>query len=268
MRYFYLLIIITSFFINELNAVPKKRQKQVSESVAKEEQEFLDEGSVDEKELLNKKNATPHNWNSNVDVARKIIQSFENLQSYSAQFKINVKEGNRSRQLNGSVFYQKPNKMRYEFAQPKGNLIVSDGKIMWFYVQRLNTVGKQELDLKKKKASGQPIFRTIPLTGVRHLFRKYHYRFDRPEQPRLEFGQKVFVLDLEQREKIGGYENIKLYVDSKDFLILKAVGDDGYGKVSTIEYSKIELNPSLEGKLFQFQPSNNLSVVQNPLVSE
>ncbi len=209
-----------------------------------------------------------HNWNSNVDVARKIIQGFENLQGYSAYFKINIKEGNRSRQLSGNVYYQKPGKMRYDFEQPRGNLIVSDGKTIWFYVQRLNTVGKQELDLKKKKSNGQPLFKTVPLTGVRHLFRKYHYRFDTPEQPRLDGGRMVFVLNLEQREKIGGYENIKLYVDAKDYLILKAIGDDGYGKVSTIEYSKIEMNPSLEGKLFQYQPSNNVSIVQNPLVSE
>ena len=209
-----------------------------------------------------------HNWHSNVEVARKVIKKFEDLGSYSARFYIHVKEGKRSRKMSGKVYYKKPAKLRYEFNQPKGNLIVSDGRIMWFYISRLNTVGKQELDLKKKQPSGRRVFRDNPLTGLERLFRKYHYRFDKAEQPRKEAGGTFFIFDLEQREKIGGYERIKLYVDAKDHLVKKAIGDDGYGKVSTIEFSQIKLNPSLEGKLFQYKPDNKVSVVQNPLVSE
>ena len=108
---------------------------------------------------------------------------------------------------------------------------------MWFYIKRLNTVGKQDLTLKKKKPSGQPVFRSLPLTGVRHLFQKYHYHFDSLEQPRKEDKGVFFILDMEQREKIGGYELIKLYIGAKDYLIRKAVGDNGYGKVTTLVFS-------------------------------
>ena len=218
--------------------------------------------------LPDSKSQPVHNWHSNVEVARKLIQKFEELRSYSAYFHIRVQEGRSERKMFGRLYYQKPGKLRYEFEQPKGNLIVSNGRVMWFYIQRLNTVGKQELDLKKKQPSGRSVFRDNPLGGLQRLFRKYHYRFDKAEQPRQEAGGNFFIFDLEQREKIGGYERIKLYVDAKDYLVRRAIGDDGYGKVSTIEFSQIKLNPSLEGHLFQYKPGNKVSVVQNPLVSE
>ena len=209
-----------------------------------------------------------YHWHSNVAVARKVMQQFQALTSYKADFKIRIKEGENPRVMSGRIYYQKPNKLRYEFDRPKGNLIVSDGRIMWFYVQKLKTVGKQELNLKVKDANGKNIFRSNPLTGVRRLFRKYHYRFDKHEQPRQERGRTFFALELEQREKIGGYERMKLYIDASTYLIYKAEGDDGYGKVSRIEFSNIQLNTPLEGKLFQYKPKNNISVVLNPLVSE
>ncbi len=215
-----------------------------------------------------KKEPPLHNWHSNVSVARKVIEKFENTQSYSADFRIDIKEGSRSRHMLGHVYYQKPGKVRYEFAKPSGNLIVSDGRIMWFYVKRLNTVGKQQLDLKTKTSSGSSVFHSSPLTGVKRLFRKYHYRFDKAKQPRVEQGGNFFVLDLEQREKIGGYEKMKLYIDAKTYLIKRAVGDDGYGKTSTIEFSKIEINTPLGGKLFQYKPDNGVVVVSNPLVNQ
>ncbi len=209
-----------------------------------------------------------HNWHSNVEVARKATKKFEELESYAARFRIKVKENKKVQRMSGQFYYQKPGKLRYEFFRPRGNLIVSDGRIMWFYIRRIHTVGKQALDLKTKNAGKSPIFRTSPLRGLKRLFRKYHYRFDRAEQPRKISGKRLFVLDLEQREKIGGYEKMKLYIDAQSYLVHKAVGNDGYGKESTIEFSKIRLNPPLEGKLFQYKPDDSVSVVQNPLVSD
>ena len=218
-------------------------------------------------------NRNPKEWHSNVGVARKVIKKFDNLTTYSAHFAINTKEGKRTRLMNGTVYYQKPGRLRYEFTKPKGNLIVSDGRIMWFYIKRLNIVGKQDLTLNRKKPSGRPIFQMAPLTGVRHLFQRYHYRFDNLNQPRYESigvnknkKNKFFIFDMEQREKIGGYEKIKLYIGAKNYLIRKAKGDNGYGKVTTISFFHIKLNSALDGKLFQYKPDNNVSVVENSLV--
>lgn len=207
-------------------------------------------------------------WHSHAEVARKVQQTFEELDQFTANFEITTREGSRSRSLDGRVYFQKPGKIRYEFSRPAGNLIVSDGRIMWFYIRRLNAVGKQELTLKKQNASGRDIFTADPQSGLKRLFRKYHYSFDTPEQPREVNGGRFFILDMEQREKIGGYERIKLFVDAESYLVKRAEAADGYGKETTITFSDMNTQRKLEGKLFQYQPDDGVRVVLNPLVKE
>ncbi len=205
---------------------------------------------------------------SHARVARNVIKKFKGIKTYTAGFRIQTKDGRRIRNMRGSFYYQKPGKVRFSFSQPSGNLIVSDGKTMWVYIRRLNAVGKQDLTLKKKNESGRPIFVGTPGPGLARLFRKYHYRFDSPEQPRVVDGAKVFVLDMEQREKIGGYENIKLFIDASSYLVRKAVASDGYGKTTTMTFIKPALDRQLDGTRFQYKPGRGVRVVNNPLVNE
>ena len=275
MMRFYLLLVLSVFSLFLLSVVSLFSQESISKKKIEEVQSNSKKDTV--QSLKQKKrrsniakediNQTPeHNWHSNVEVARKAIQKVEKLKSYKADFKLIVVEGKRKKKMSGKVYYAKPNKLRYEFSQPKGNLIVSDGRIMWFYIKRINIVGKQELNLKKKQPSGRSVFRLSPLTGLQRLFKKYHYHFDTVKQPRQEEGGDFFIFSMEQREKIGGYERIKLYVDAKSYIVKMAVGDNGYGKVSTIKFSNITLDSSLDGKLFHYRPEGNVSVVLNPLV--
>lgn len=205
---------------------------------------------------------------SHADVARSVMAVYEKMGSYSASFQITSQDGNNARAMSGQCFYKGPGKIRFDFDNPAGNLIVSDGRTMWVYIRRLNAVGKQDLRLQKKDESGKNIFQDTAGPGVSRLFRKYHYRFDRPEQPRNEDGSSVFVLDMDQREKTGGYEKIKLYVDASSYLIRKAVASDSQGKSTTLVFRNPALNPPLEGKLFQYDPPESVRVVPNPLVSE
>ncbi len=213
-------------------------------------------------------NDSERNWHSHAEVARAVQKTFEGAEQFSARFSISTKEGGRVKNMSGRLYYQKPGKIRYEFSQPAGNLIVSDGRIMWFYIRRLNAVGKQELTLKKKNASNRDVFTADPSSGLKRLFRKYHYRFDTPEQPRKFNDGTFFVLDMEQREKIGGYERIRLFVDSESYLVRRAEASDGYGKQTSISFSDINTSRKLEGKLFQYQPDDGVRVVLNPLVKE
>ncbi|MBX7057794.1 MAG: outer membrane lipoprotein carrier protein LolA [Leptospirales bacterium] len=207
-------------------------------------------------------------WIAHKDVADRVQNKFSELESYQARFSISTTEGSRGAQMSGRIFYQKPGRIRYEFDQPAGNLIVSDGRIMWTYIRRLNAVGKQELDLQRNNQNDKPVFESDVVTGLSRLFRKYHYHFDTPEQPRSVDGKNYFVLDLEQREKIGGFERMRLFVDPESYLIQRAEGADGYGKKSVITFSDIQLNPQIPGSLFQYEPAEGVRVVPNPLVRE
>ncbi|MDF3820284.1 outer membrane lipoprotein carrier protein LolA [Leptospira sp. 96542] len=211
-----------------------------------------------------------HNWHSPSEVVKKIKKNFSEINSYSADFQIKTVENKKEKLMRGKCFYKRPGKIRYNFSEPEGDEIVSDGKTLHIYIKKLGAVGKQDLTMDKKNTSG-PIFTTNSPDGLNRLFRKYHYKFDTTEQPRVigdKETTKYFVLDLDQREKIGGFEKMKLYIDSESYLIKRAVATDGRGKETTIAFSNINYAEEIQDGVFNFHMSGNAKIVKNPLVSD
>ncbi len=210
-----------------------------------------------------------HNWNSPSEVVKQVKKKFNDLNSYKANFQIQTVSNRKSKNMRGVCLYKKGGRIRYQFSDPSGDEIVSDGKTLYIYIARLNAVGKQDLTLNKSNKSG-PIFSSFTDEGLSRIFRKYHYKFDSIEQPQTSSkdGRKYFVLNLEQREKIGGFETMLLYVDAETYFIQKAVASDGRGKETTVEFSNLEINPDLEDGQFNFHIGGNAKIINNPLVSE
>ncbi|EMN88459.1 LolA family protein [Leptospira weilii] len=210
-----------------------------------------------------------HNWNSPSEVVKQVKKKFNDLNSYKANFQIQTVSNRKNKNMKGVCLYKKGGRIRYQFSDPSGDEIVSDGKTLYIYIARLNAVGKQDLTLNKSNKSG-PIFSSFTDEGLSRIFRKYHYKFDSIEQPQTSSkdGRKYFVLNLEQREKIGGFETMLLYVDAETYFIQKAVASDGRGKETTVEFSNLEINPDLEDGQFNFHIGGNAKIINNPLVSE
>ncbi len=218
---------------------------------------------------LGAQSSAKHNWNSPSEVVKKVRKTFSEIKAYKADFVIQTEANKKITTKKGVCYYKKGGKIKYEFSDPSGDEIVSDGKTLWIFIKRLNAAGKQDLTLNKSNKSG-PIFSPMTEEGLSRIFRKYHYKFDSIEQPQVSAkdNRRYFVLALEQREKIGGYETMTLYVDEETSFIKKAVASDGRGKVTTVEFSSIDKNADIEDGVFNFRPDGNSKIVNNPLVSE
>jgi outer membrane lipoprotein carrier protein len=206
--------------------------------------------------------AEPYDRLSHAEVARKVMDKYEKIENYRASFAIQSKGG---RNMKGTAYYQAPARLSFDFSSPAGNRIVSDGKVLWIKIARLNAVGRQDLTLKPKNES-KDIFSVAPGPGLKRLFNRYHYKFDKIEQPREVDGRPCYILEMEQKEKVGGFEHILLYVDAEKFMVYRAQATDGTGETTTITLRDIRTDIQLEGKVFQFQPDDNDQVVANPLV--
>ncbi|MCB1190717.1 MAG: outer membrane lipoprotein carrier protein LolA [Leptospiraceae bacterium] len=212
----------------------------------------------------------PHNWNSPSEVVKKIKKKYSEINNYKAEFLIETVYNKKSTTMKGSCVYKSPGKIRYDFTEPEGDIVVSNGKFLWIYLKKIEAVGKQDLSIQKEDSSGKPIFTSMDSHGLSRLFRKYHYRFESIQQPKKDEtdNRSYFVLSLEQREKIGGFENITLYVDSENYLIKKAIANDSRGKTTTIVFSKMELNTDMEDGIFNYRIGGNVKIINNPLVSD
>lgn len=210
----------------------------------------------------------PHNWNSPSEVVKNIKKKFADMKTYTADFKIQTIKEKKTINMRGKCTYKNPGKIKYEFAEPDGDLVVSDGKTLWIYIKKMNAVGKQDLEINRNNTSGEPIFQAASPPGLNRLFRKYHYKFDNINQPRVIDGKSYFVLSLEQREKIGGFENILLHVDAETYLIKKSIATDSRGKQTVIDFSNIVMDTEIEDGIFNYHISGNSKIVNNPLVSD
>lgn len=212
----------------------------------------------------------PHNWNSPSEVVKKIKKKYSNIENYTAEFIIETEQNKKINTMKGTCSYKSPGKVRYDFTEPEGDIVVSNGKFLWIYLKKIQAVGKQDLSINKENSSGKPIFTSTTPHGLNRLFRKYHYKFESIEQPQKIEDDKnsYFVLSLEQREKIGGFEHITLYVDSKSYLIKRAIAKDSRGKKTTIVFSNMELNTDMEDGIFNYRISGNVKIINNPLVSD
>ncbi len=206
----------------------------------------------------------PHNWHSHADVVRKVTSVYRKLKSYRAEFVIQTPK----KTMRGTASYLKPGKVRFDFSSPAGDMLLSDGKVLWIVISRLNVIGRQDLALDTRDENGNRIFAVMPGAGVDRLFRKYHYRFAGLEQPRKLDGKEYFVLELEQKEKIGGYTHMTLYINSQSYLIEKAEAVDSLDGKTMIQFRNIRPDVALDGKLFQYRPPDTRPIVYNPLVSE
>ncbi|HRP69262.1 MAG TPA: outer membrane lipoprotein carrier protein LolA [Turneriella sp.] len=201
-----------------------------------------------------------------VDIARQMQAKFKTLKTYQANFTLNIKDMNKTKVSSGVATYAEGGKLNFTFNQPAGDLIVSNGQMLYVYVSRLRAVGKQPL--KNKDKDGKPLFVAGTAEGLSNLFRRYHYRFDTPEQPRDVEGGKYFVLELKEKEITGGYDKITLFVKSDSYLIEKMHASSPSGRTVELTFSNIRLNPDIDPKLFQFKEPDNAKIVDNPLTTE
>ena len=166
------------------------------------------------------------------------------------------------------VFIKSQGKIRYDFLSPVRDEIVSNGKFLWIYLRKSRVVGVQSL--KNSKVKNDKLLYTSK-SSLKRLFRKYHYKFNSIEQPRLiskNDDRKYFVLLLEQREKVGGYEKIILYVNASNYFIQRAISYDGRGKQVTFVLSNVKFNLEVEEQVFNYKIPKDVKTVKNPLVTE
>lgn len=193
------------------------------------------------------------------DVVNKMKKNFGLINTYTARFKLTMKEDKKTKLYRGVVYYERGGKIHYDFQSPSRDKIISDGKTMWVYIQRLNAVGIQKLS--NKKTSLPP----AQLEGLISLFERYHYRFDDPQQPKKIGGKSFYVLELKEKVSSGGYQNLTVYVNPESYFIEKIIGKRGTAKRVELELSSVKTNTSLKSGLFIFKVKDGVKVVENPL---
>jgi outer membrane lipoprotein carrier protein len=187
------------------------------------------------------------------DALARLQARYETTRTLSADFRQSIESPTLATPLQskGTMAFEKPNRMRWEYEAPDRQLIVGDGEILWIY---------QPEDKQAIKAPlGQMFQATTPvsfLAGLGHLDRDFNATLERDE------GERWVLRLVPKTEKSLG--TLMLVVRKSDAGVDEARVTDSLGTTTRLLLSKEKRNVDLDPKLFRFTPPPGVDVVKPP----
>lgn len=187
-------------------------------------------------------------------VLDRLQRHYRDTRSFSAKFNEEIATvGAPKRSRSGTVSFLKPGRMRWDFAQPEKETIVSDGETVYSYDPDLNQVVETPLKQALQSSSA-----TSFLLGIGNINRDFKAEFA---------GRRSATgpINLKLDAKAGGYK-IEIGLDPKTYNLMTLTLTDQLGDVTKIDFSDIHNNVGLAESTFAFQTPPGADVVTAPAV--
>jgi len=188
---------------------------------------------------------------------KKLEQAYESLQDMQAAFKQETKSGAVAvvQQAVGRVYFKKTGKMLWKYEAPEEQIIVLDGKTLWFY-------------LPAEKQAMKNNFTTIPQHIVADLFRgrmDVLSKFNATLMPQLSGSTDSRVqLELVPIEPDPTLSKLVVWLDPTSYLIHKTSLTDAFGNHTDLLFEDISIDQGLPDSLFTFTPPNDVDIFEPP----
>ena len=189
-----------------------------------------------------------------LDAALKKLQDrYESTRTLTADFRQTIESPTLTSPLetHGTVAFEKPNRMRWDYAAPDAQLIIGDGDTLWIYQPDEKQVIRAPLD-KAFRATTPVTF----LAGLGRLDRDFETTLVKDEPER-------WTLKLVPKQD-AGIGTLGLLVRKGDASIEEARITDPLGTTTRIVLSNERRNVALDGALFRFSPPSGVDVVRPP----
>src|SRR5437868_8232423 len=180
------------------------------------------------------------------EVVREIEAVYGRMTDLRADFTQTAfnKSLNQSIPAKGTVYLKKGGKLRWEYADPTPQQIVSDGKTLWIYTPALSQVNTGAAPEALSGPAGSF------LAGLGKVREHFAVRFLNPAEPRDKDGN--VVLDLTPKQPLPTMARLVLALDPRSWEVRKAVVYDQFENTVTMLFRKTTVNGGLPDSLFTF----------------
>jgi outer membrane lipoprotein carrier protein len=189
------------------------------------------------------------------DVVRGVEGAYGKMTDLRGEFTQSAlnKSLNQTIDAKGVVYLKKGGKLRWEYAEPTRQEIVSDGKTIWIYTPQLNQVNTGPAPEALSGPAGSF------LSGLGKLREHFNVRFLNPAQPKDAEGN--VVLDLTPKQPLPTLARLVLSLDANSYDVRKAVVYDQFDNTVTMTFTKVAVNTGLPDKLFVFTAPKGAATV-------
>jgi outer membrane lipoprotein carrier protein len=156
----------------------------------------------------------------------------------------------------GTVVFKKPGKMRWDYAQPNGQVFVSDGTKLLIYQPPEEGEKRGQLIERKLDEDQLPSAFSF-LTGQGDLEKDFEVRLLDHDNEKFQEGH---VLQLIPRKPTPNYEQLVFYVrtlssDGKRAgIVQRVLIVDSAGNRNRFDFSKVKFNRDVSDKRFDYRP--------------
>jgi len=149
----------------------------------------------------------------------------------------------------GLLLLRKPGKMRWDYSQPAGKVIISDNKFLWIYTPEDNKV--QQVKLQETDDMRAPL---AFLLGKLDFDKEFKNIQAKPE------GADMRIVAAPKTENLP-YSEVQFLV-THDYRIREVKGTLFDGGVLVFTFDQERMNPVLDPKLFVFVPPKGSQMVE------
>jgi len=154
----------------------------------------------------------------------------------------------------GVVYFKKPGKMRWEYAPPSEQLLVSDGETLWLYLPENEQVMVEKV--QSAYSSRTPI---NFLAGGGKLKEDFNIRV----VPDMEgYPPNTYHLELIPKTTQPDFSKLVLSVDPNTYLVVHTSVYDLYGNVTDVYFTDMRTNTHIPEEKFRFQIPKGVEVLQ------
>jgi outer membrane lipoprotein carrier protein len=183
----------------------------------------------------------------------RLQKHYQQTESFSAKFKEQITPaGGAKREREGTVYYRKPGRMRWEFGGQDSEIIVSDGKQLYSYQPDLNQVIETPVEQAFRSSSVSAF-----LLGIGNIERDFEASLPAKGAPPDDLKHVVL------KPKNAG-DTIEMGLDAKTLDLRALRLTDALGDVTELSFTNINYGAPLDDKLFAFIPPAGADIVKAP----
>lgn len=184
----------------------------------------------------------------------KVQAEYERTNDIYASFTqiSHLRSVSKPKESSGMVYFKKPGKMRWEYTNPEQQLLVSDGRTMWFYVAE----DEQVIVQPAEDAYGSKTPITF-LSGMGKLQNDFYMNL-LPESD----AATAYKLELLPKQPQPELAKLILTVDPKTYQIVHTAVYDPYGNITDVYLSNLEINVAPPDDVFTFDIPEGVDVIQ------
>lgn len=190
------------------------------------------------------------------DLAGNIQKVYATINAFEADFtqQYVMKAFGQTKNSKGHVLFVKPGKMRWDYTEPKDNLVVSDNETLWSYTPADKAARKM-----KVKDSQMPTALAF-LTGKGDLGKEFNLELMDAKQLKFEGG---YVLKATPKVATNLYNFVLFYVDGTTFHVRRVLIVDAQDNRNRFDFEKGTVNGKWDENRFKWAPPAGVAVTAN-----